>query len=226
MTTKQKKECLEYMKSFLTESRKKKIDSVIGLRTRYVTLVLEDICHSHNASAAIRSCEAFGIQDIHIIENNYKFKLSPTVASGSAKWVDMIRYNRKDFDNTTECMLGLKEEGYRLYAAVPDPSAISISDIPLDSKVGILIGTEDTGLSQTAIDLADAKVTLPMYGYTESFNLSVASALCLREVTDSLRNSDISYNLSAEEKHNLLYKWVKLSVRGSEMLEKRFMENC
>ena len=107
-----------YLQQFVTERRLKLFDSRLENRTRYLTVVLEDIFQPHNASAVMRSCECFGIQDLHIIENRNAYRINPDVALGSYKWLTLKRYNLPG-DNTTRALVLLKQEGYRIVAAMP-----------------------------------------------------------------------------------------------------------
>ncbi|MDP4291248.1 MAG: RNA methyltransferase, partial [Bacteroidota bacterium] len=174
-----KKAFLAYLETFLTEERLEKFDRIARNRTRYVTVVLEDIYQAHNASAVVRSCECFGIQDLYFIENLYEYHISPDVTMGSTKWLNVNRYNKPDTDNTTACIMDLKEKGYRIYATTPHTHDCLIQDLPLTEKTALVFGTELEGISETALKLADGFVRIPMYGFTESYNISVSAALCM-----------------------------------------------
>ena len=110
---------------FVTEKRHKKFIEIIQNRTRYITVVLEDIYQPHNASAVLRSCDLFGVQDVHIIENKNKYTLNPDVAAGSSKWLTLKRYNKKK-DNTLEAINSLKNQGYRIIATTPHKNDVEL----------------------------------------------------------------------------------------------------
>src|SRR5450631_2457688 len=103
----------EYLAQFITENKRSKIEEIVQWRTRYLTVVLEDIYQPHNASAVLRTCECFGIQDVHIIENRNKYTVNPDVVMGSTKWMNLHKYSGKT-NNTPDALNALKEQGYRI----------------------------------------------------------------------------------------------------------------
>ena len=139
-------------------------------RTRYLTVVLEDIFQSQNASAVLRTCDCFGIQDVHIIENRNPYEINPDVELGSAKWLNMNRYN-KSGHNTLEAFTELRKKGYKIIATSPHKNDLMIQDLPIEHKIALVFGSEREGLSDIALQNADAFVKIPMYGFTESFNI-------------------------------------------------------
>ena len=222
----QKTGLLEYLEGFITTRRKELIEKVLAERTRHLTVVLEDICHSPNASAVIRSCECFGIQDIHVIENNVRFKANTKVVRGSAKWVNLRRFNQKNQNNTETCFNYLRQNGYAIAATTLRKEKYTpLNEIPLHHKLAVCFGCEETGLSDFAHENADYFIQLPMYGFTKSFNISVSAALVLQTLCQRLRQSDIPICLSEEEKVELRMKWVQNSVKNSKLLIKRYLEN-
>lgn len=222
MTEHEKQALYDYLAAFATEHKRELIEKIAGQRTRYVTVVLEDIYQPQNASATIRTCDSFGIQDLHIIENRNRFKVKAAVTQGASKWVDLHRYRTRESDNTTTCLQALAEQGYRLVATVPDPQRPAISDMPLDRKIALLFGTEETGLSSTALNNADMLVQIPMYGFSRSFNLSVSVALCLYDVTLRLRAAPIDWRLPPEELLDLKLRWIRKVIKKPEVHEARF----
>lgn len=211
----------EYLSGFVTEDRMAKFNNIIDYRTRHITIALEDIFQPHNASAVLRSCECFGVQDVHIIENENKYQVNPDVALGSSKWLNLIKYNQKKH-NTTDCIRSLKKEGYHIVATSSHKDDFTIDQLPLDHKIALFFGTELRGLSSEVLDHADAYVKIPMYGFTESFNISVSAAICLFSITSRLRNSEIQWQLSDKEKSDIKLQWLKNSIKGAEAIEKEF----
>ena len=220
----EKSELITHLSSFLSEERNGKFDSVLSNRTRKITVVLEDIYQSHNASAVIRSCELFGIQDIHVIEGKNKFSYNNEVSVGSAGWVDIYKYGHDSEFDSTDCYRRLKDAGYTIVAATPDKHSKSPDSIPVDDKIALLFGTEENGLSDEALSYSDYSVVIPMYGFTESFNVSVACSLILRELTERLRRSNSNWNLSVTEISDIKYSWLMKSVKNSDLIVKRFLE--
>lgn len=208
--------------TYLTDDRKELFDRILSKRTRWVTVVLEDIFQSHNASAVLRTCDCFGIQDVHIIENRNEYELNPDVSVGSSKWLTMHKYSDHDH-NTKACLQGLRDNGYRLVATVPDPDATPLDQLDLSSPLAFMFGTELDGLTETSLELADERITIPMHGFTQSFNISVSAALCLHQTTQRLRQTELPYGLSNEEKQELLLQWTRNTIKKPELLEKEFL---
>ncbi len=219
-----KRAVTEHLSECVLESRLETIDSVIADRTRYVTVVLEDIHKPHNASAVIRSCECLGVQDVHVIENHNVYETKEIVTQGSSDWIDLHRYNRSDAANTEACFAALRSSGYRIVATTLDNSDCRLQDLPLDSKLAIVFGDEEAGLTKFAINNADIRMTIPMYGFTQSFNLSVSAAITLHQVIQRLRESEIDWHLTEDELLDLRYRWIKQSVNRSDAIERRFLQ--
>ena len=224
MQRKQKLKLIGHLSSFITESRNKLLDEVLQSRTRYVTVALEDIFQPHNASAVLRTCDCFGVQDVHIIENQNKYEVNPDVALGSSKWLNLVRYDRGD-DNSDEAFRNLKEKGYTLVATSPRKNGILLSELPPEIKPAFVFGTELRGLSETALSAADLHMRIPMYGFTESFNISVSAALILHEYTEKLRKSEINWRLTEDEKLDIKLSWLRNSIKRSELIEQEFLKN-
>lgn len=215
------KEILDYLMSYATDNKKKLFSQVIEQRTNHITVVLEDIFQPHNASAVLRSCDVYGIQNVHVVENYNKYKVNPKVVMGATKWINMHKYNG-DEHNTLKCINQLKSEGYKIIATTPHHDDCDISELPISQKTALMFGTELTGLSKVAIDNADGFVRVPMYGFTESLNISVCAAISLYEISKRLRSSTINWQLSDDEKLQQLLKWAKKIVKSSDSLISKF----
>jgi tRNA (guanosine-2'-O-)-methyltransferase len=215
------KELIEYLSEFVSENRRKKFDEVIRWRTRHITIALEDIYQPHNASAVLRSCDCFGIQDVHIIENKNAYSVNPDVALGSSKWLDLIKYNKEE-ENTLTCIKTLKEKGYRVVATTPHEKDSTIQELDVNSKVCLFFGTELKGISSIVREHADEFVKIPMFGFTESFNISVSAALCLHTLVTKLHASGVKWELSAEEKEIIMLQWLRNTITKPELIEKAF----
>ena len=215
---------LNYFESFLTENRKQLFKNVLENRTRHFTVVLEDIFQSHNASAVVRTCDIFGVQDVHVIENKYNNKISRQVAKGSQKWLNQYRY-RNDGDNTKSCLDGLKKAGYQIVATTPHNDSCLLQDFDVSKKTAFVFGVEAEGVSDCVIENADGFLKIPMVGFTESLNISVAAAIILQDVTTKLRNSESDWRLSKEEKEVLYFNWVKKTIKNVEEIEAHYKQN-
>lgn len=217
----QLQELTTYLCQFITGRRQAVLDQVIEQRTRFVTVVLENIKQSHNASAVLRSAECLGVQDVHIIDDENIYGTNKKVLKGAHKWLDIHRYKTKGINNTEVCFTKLKEQGYRLYLADSSPEGLSIDEIPISQKIALVFGSEQTGSSTYALQQADVKVHIPMVGFTESFNVSVSAALALHSVLPKVRKSE-GWSLSEKEKEELKLCWLRKSIRNVKMLEEKF----
>ena len=215
---------LKYLSDFLTERRLSLFDKVLDFRTEYITIALEDIYQPNNASAVLRSCDCFGIQNIHIIENRNEYVIDKEVSMGSHKWLTMNYLNDSD-DNTDAAITSLKKQGYRIVATTPHSEEASLQNFDVNKgKFALFFGTELTGLSQQVMDRADEFLKIPMYGFTESFNLSVSAAIILQNLTSRIHNSNLDWKLNEEEKYRLKLEWIRKSIKNVDLIESEYLE--
>jgi tRNA (guanosine-2'-O-)-methyltransferase len=214
-----------YLSGFVSEPRRRRMEQVLAERTRWITLGLEDIYQPHNTSAVLRSCECFGVQDVHIIENRNEYNPSPQVDMGSSGWLTLNRYE-EERDNTELALDVLRERGYKLVATTPHRDDCLLEDLAVHQPIALLFGTEETGLSERALAAADTFVRIPMYGFTESFNISVCAALMLHELTRKIRAEKVPWALGEKEKAELRLQWYRDSIRGAELIEQRYWAEC
>ncbi len=221
---KSKKDLIQYLSQFVSETRLKKFDDTINERTRHITVVLEDIYQAHNASAVLRSCDCFGIQDVHFIESRNKYKISTDVDMGASSWLSIQRHSDKENNNTINCLKSLKSKGYKIVATTPHEKDCTLDQLPIDNKIALVFGTEIDGITDDVRNNADEFVRIPMYGFTESFNISVSAALSMYELTSRLRKSTISYQLNEEEKEDILLDWMKSSIKRCDLIIKEYLK--
>jgi tRNA (guanosine-2'-O-)-methyltransferase len=219
-----KEDILSYFQGFLTEYKIALFEQKVLERTRHFTFILEDLFHPHNASAILRSCDCFGIQDIHMIENNHRFKNEKDISLGSKKWLSLHHYNDQSNPEST-CIDQLKSKGYTIAALSPHHNDISINELPLEKKVAFVLGAEKTGLTAHSLDHADLHVKIPMHGFTESLNVSVTAALTMYDVTQRMRKSTLDWQLSAEEQWQLKMIWTLRSIRSTRDIVKHYLQN-
>ena len=215
---------LDHLLSFVSEKKQTIFQEVISNRTNHFTVVLEDIFQPHNASAILRSCDVFGVQNIHIIENKNEYNINPKVVMGASKWLNIHKHNELE-NNTLSCINQLKSQGYKIYATSPHADSYLIENIPIENKFALFFGTEQDGLSDLVLNNADEHVKIPMYGFTESLNISVSGAICMYEISKRLKSSDINWQLTNQEKVDLLIEWAKKVVKRSEAIENEFYKN-
>ncbi len=216
---------IDFLSSFVSERRLAVIEKVIENRTKYVTVLLEDISDAQNANAVLRTCECLGVQNLHIVENLNQYYYSKRVARGAGKWVNQHKYNTFE-NNSLEAINALKADGYRIVATLPGKNCTQLQDFDVcKGKFAIVLGTEHLGISETVKQNADELITIPMYGFTESYNLSVSNAMILNRLIEKIRLSEVDWRLSPTEKTELMLEWLKLSVKKSELLIKKFHES-
>ena len=211
----------QYLEGFVSERRKGRLTEVLAERTNHLTVVLEDVYQSHNFSAVLRSADIFGIQNIHFIENRNKYKISEDVSMGSTQWLTLNRYQKFE-NNTIECLTQLKNKGYKIVATTLHEKSVTLDKLNIDQPIALVFGTELTGISEDVVALADEFVTLPMYGFTESFNISVCAALCMHELSTKIRTQLADYKLTESEKKEIYLEWLKVSVKKHDLMIKEF----
>lgn len=217
-----KNKLLDFLSSHLTENRNALFDRVLQNRTKYLTVVLEDIFQPHNASAVLRTCDCFGVQDVHIIENRNEYKVNRDVAMGSTKWLSITKYSKKE-DNTRLAIQQLKQQGYRIVATTPHNCDVGLYDFDVSlGKTALVFGTELTGVSDVVKEEADEFLRIPMYGFTESFNISVSAALVLQHLAHEIRNKKVAWKLSEDEMNEVKLQWIKASVKSAALMESEF----
>lgn len=214
-----------HLAGFVTEKKRSSMKRVLAGRTQAVTVVLEDIFQPHNTSAVIRSCECFGVQDVHVIENHNPYTVNRDVVMGAIKWIDLHRYNRSDGHNTERCLSELMAKGYSIVATTPGKGATPLPDIPVEGNLALVFGTEESGLSSTAKALSDHSLKIPMHGFTQSFNISVSVALCLYDICGRLRKTHGNWQLTKEQREKIELRWLMKAVRNSEIVAHRFLSD-
>ncbi len=216
------REQVDYLKNFVTDYKNELFARLIRERTGYVTLVLEDLYQPHNCSAVLRSCDCFGVQNVHVIENKNVFRDNSEISMGAADWLTLHRH-RGGTSPTMETINDLKRQGFRIVATTPHERDSFVDDINLyKGKMAFFMGTELTGLSDEMMANADEFVKIPMYGFTESYNVSVCAALLLYSVVQRLRRTDIDWHLSEDEQYEVLFQWYKRSIKASTEILDRF----
>ncbi len=213
---------LTFLQNFTLEERRQQLWEVATQRTRYITVVLENIYQTQNASAVLRSCDCFGVQDVHIIENSNQFNVNPQVVKGATKWLNIHRYNEQT-NNSRTAIKRLKSEGYRIVATTPHRNDVNLNDFDISKgKTAFVFGNEKKGISDIVIEEADEFMKIPMYGFSESLNLSVCAAITIQHFTNTLKQSDMNWQLSELETQYLYLDWLKKSIKKSDLLIDEF----
>jgi tRNA (guanosine-2'-O-)-methyltransferase len=211
-------EYLNFLENILTENRKERFLDVLSTRTNHFTVAVEDVFQMHNTSAVMRSCEVFGIQELHVIEQRFGKKIDKEIAMGAQKWVDIVAY-----ETVEECLKTLKNNGYQIIATTPHVNDCLLEDFDITIKSALFFGTERDGLSQEILDQADGFLKIPMVGFTESLNISVSAAIILQNITERLRKKDIDWQLSENEILEKRLQWAKSTIKDIKRIEEWYL---
>lgn len=212
----------EYLKQFLTDERLSKIEFYAQESSDFVLPVMEDIFQFRNAAAIVRSVEACGFHKIVAMESENEFNPNLRVTKGAETWVEVEK-----MPHQLESLKKIKEKGYKILAVSPEKNAIMLPDYDLKEPVVLVFGTEKEGVTEEILDFADETVAIPMYGFTKSFNVSVAAAICFYDLKQKLVKSDLDYKLSNEKLWELKVRWAKNSIKsGEEILQKYLKEQA
>ncbi|MDD2304821.1 MAG: RNA methyltransferase [Prolixibacteraceae bacterium] len=216
---------IQFLSGFITPERLSLFNKILSQRTNYLTVVLEDLYQTQNTSAVVRTADCFGIQNVHVIENKHAFEVNPDVVRGASNWVSVIQYNGTAM-NTPEALRKLRREGYRIVVATPHDHDVDLENFDLEKgKAAIVFGCERPGLTEWAMKEADEYMKIPMVGFTESLNVSVAVAVTLHHLTDQLRNhTNVDWHLTEIEKQKILLDWLRTSIKRVDLLEAKFEE--
>lgn len=207
---------IDYLREFTLPERFDGLRSRLESRTRYMIMCLEDIYYPHNASAVIRSAEAFGLQEIHAVESHTHFRPSKHVVRGTDQWIDLHRWN-----DTPALVSHLRERGYRIVVTSPRPGGSTPADFDIaGGPFALFMGTEKSGASQWLIDQADEHLQIPMVGFAESLNISVSAAIITQRLCERLRAPDcqIDWMLPPNEQQQILLRWLRSSIRDAERI--------
>ena len=211
------RERLDYMTQFLTEERREVLRRTLSQRTHYMRIMTENMFHPQNASAIMRHCEAFGIQQIHTVEDRCKFDPSVNIVRGTQKWVDVEHH-----DTTKEALEALKAEGYRIVATTPHRCSSTPETFDVTKgKFALVFGTEHAGISDEVIEAADEFLMIPMCGMVESLNVSASAAILIYMLSERIRQHTDNWQLDDSEALKLLTRWTMSSVRDYERILRR-----
>lgn len=210
---------LTYLETIITENRRDKFIDVLSRRTKHFTVSIEDVFQLHNTSAVMRTCEIFGIQELNVIEERYGKAIDKEIAMGAQKWVDVNQFN-----STGACLEALKAKGYRIIATSPHEDSCFLEDFDISQPAALFFGTERLGLSQEVLDQADGFLKIPMFGLTESINVSSSAAIIVQNLSSRLRNSDIQWRLTEAEMLEKRIDWARKSIKDIEYITERYLE--
>lgn len=207
--------CLE---EFMLPERSETLRRALAMRTRYMTLLAENTFHPQNAAALIRHCEAFGVQCMHTVEALCPFEPSASVVRGTDRWVDVVRHA-----STSEALAALRAGGYRIVATTPHredrtPETFDVGAGPF----ALVFGTEHAGISEEVMASADEYLRIPMCGLVESLNVSASAAILIYQLSARMRASVDGWRLTDDERAEILYRWMRESVRDADRILERW----
>ncbi|HSD90522.1 MAG TPA: RNA methyltransferase [Kofleriaceae bacterium] len=208
------------LEPLLTPDRIARIDAVLAMRLGSIVAAVEDTYDPHNAAATIRTCEALGLQELHVIEPKERFSATKGVTRGAHRWIDLHRW-----PDATAAVEGLHARGFRVYATLPD-AKVSIEDVDVHTPLAVLFGNEHEGVSEEAIRACDASITVPMFGFTESYNLSVTVGLAMSRLAQRrrevlARTGDLEGDLDPTRRARLRARWFALRIRAAVNIVER-----
>ena len=211
-------EIYDYLQQFLTNERLSKIEHFSIESSDFVLPVMEDVYQFRNAAAIVRSVEACGFHHVVALEEENVFNPNLKVTKGAETWVQVEK-----MPNNLDSLKEIKSRGYRILAVSPEKNATMLPDYEVKEPIALVFGTELEGVSDEILDFADETLAIPMFGFTKSFNVSVAAAICMYELKQKLMKSGIEYQLSDEKLLELKIRWAKNSIKSSEQILERFL---
>ena len=224
LSSSEKGELLAYMDTFLKDERRDRLNSVLDNRTTHFCVAMEDLFYERNSGAIIRTADGYGIQNVHVIEpkESFKSKVTNIISKGAEKWVTKRQHD--DIENGAKmCIDELRSQGYQIVATSPHKDGHTIHNFDITKKSAFFLGAEKTGISDIIMNEADDYISMPIYGFTESYNVSVANAILLHELVNRLRNSEVDWKLSNKERNDLLLDWTMKSIVSSDLIAEKFM---
>ncbi len=211
---------IAYLAGFMTQERAAVIARTLAMRTRWMSICMENTFHPQNASALVRNCEAFGVQDIHTIQTACKFNPNVRIVRGTAQWVDIAQH-----PSTAAALDALRTKGYRIVATSPRGEVTPEKFDVAASPFVLFFGTEHAGVSDEVIDSADTLLAIPMCGMVESLNVSASAAILLYEFSTRLRASGAPWQLPEDEAIELHFRWMMETVRDSARILARYEQS-
>lgn len=220
LTAEQIGERTRYLAEFMLPERREALARALDNRTDYMTVMTENMFHPQNASAIVRHCEAFGVQNIHTVESLCAFNPNLNIVRGTDKWIDINRHA-----TTAEALGALKAQGYRIVATTPHRESCTPETLDVcRGRFAIVFGTEKQGISDEVVAAADDFLRIPMCGLVESLNVSASAAILIYILSQRMRREVGEWQLSAERHAELLYRWYRASVKDADALLAREFE--
>ena len=160
-----KRELIQFLRPYVSEHKFGLMDTVLAKRTRHLAVVMENLYDRHNINASLRSCEALGVQDVYVVDDDGRFLANKQVAGGAAQWLSVTHYTNRT-NSSHHCLQHLKQKGYQIAATTLREGGVTVENLDISKRTALCFGTEEMGLSDEVHKLADIFVTVPMVGFT------------------------------------------------------------
>jgi len=221
MTTSESLSALyQHLQQFLTDERLQKIEEQSHFSSDFVLPVMEDVYQFRNAAAIVRSAEGCGFHKIVAMEKINVFNPNLDLTKGADTWVEVEKVPA-----TLDSLKTIKQKGYKIVAVSPEKNATPLPDFKITEPVALTFGTEWQGVTEEILDFADETLAIPMFGFTQSFNVSVAAAICFYELKQKLMQSNLPHYLNEEKKLQLKIRWAKNSIKSGEQILNKYIKD-
>lgn len=187
----------------------------------FVLPVVEDVYQFRNAAAILRSSEACGFHKVVALEQRNVFNPNLDLTKGADTWVEVERLSVH-----LDSIKKIQNRGYEIVAVSPEKNAESLPDFKIEKPIALVFGTEWRGVTQEILEFSSRTLSIPMYGFTQSFNVSVAAGICLYQLKQKLLDQKIPHFLDEEKRMELKIRWTLKSIKEGEKILKKYLENA
>lgn len=208
----------EYLKQFLTEERLAKIEHFSKESSDFVLPVMDDVYQFRNAAAIIRSVEACAFHKVVAMEEENVFNPNLTVTKGAETWVEVEKMPKN-----IASLQNIKDRGYKILAVSLEKNAVMLPEYEIAEPIALVFGTEQAGVSEEVIDFADETLAIPMFGFTRSYNVSVAAGICMYELKQKLLKSNIDYKLNEQKLLEMQVRWAVNSISSGKEIYAKYL---
>lgn len=208
----------EYLKQFLTEERLRKIEHFSQESSDFVLPVMDDVYQFRNAAAIIRSVEACAFHKVVAMEEENVFNPNLTVTKGAETWVEVEKMPKN-----IASLQNIKDRGYKILAVSLEKNAVMLPEYEITEPIALVFGTEQAGVSEEVIDFADETLAIPMFGFTRSYNVSVAAGICMYELKQKLLKSNIDYKLNEQKLWEMKIRWAVNSISSGKEIYAKYL---
>ncbi len=203
-------EIIRLLEPHVSPERMTRIRDVVAARTRHIVPVVEGVANTGNVNAVMRTAEGLGLQSFHVIKGDTPPKHSRRTSQGAHKWLDVAFW-----DSPVDCVQALRASGYRILVTHLDPTSVPIDEVDFSMRSALVFGNEKSGVSPELLGLADASIVLPLTGFVQSYNISVAAAMALHFADRGRRAAGVGA-LTPDERRQLEADFLMRAVRHAD----------